>query len=209
LLSHFIIALGWLMMHETHKQFAAELDVCAKAAVRIVPLPRPAAFSEPRPLERALSGVFVDHVQDYLDPGIVKPSDHLLEFGEGKIGHVRVAALRREERNRVVAPVVLPLLYRPPHAPAKTHAKSGDGKRCVGISLRFNDIASLAISHAGRAIGRHSCTGLTTAGRFEATDQMIRGPLVELALVEAKVCCRRNRMLMPPHGRSSALLAPP
>jgi hypothetical protein len=104
------------MMHETHKQFAAELDVCAKAAVRIVPLPRPAAFSEPRPLERALSGVFVDHVQDYLDPGIVKPSDHLLEFGEGKIGHVRVAALRREERNRVVAPVVLPLLYRPPHA---------------------------------------------------------------------------------------------
>ena len=37
---------------------------------------------------------------------IMKPGNHLLKLREGKIGHIRVASFGREERNRVVPPVV-------------------------------------------------------------------------------------------------------
>ncbi len=68
-----------------------------------------AAEAEGRALARALAGVVVDHVEDDLDAGAVERLDHLLELvhllAEASAGGV--AAGRREEAERGVAPVVL------------------------------------------------------------------------------------------------------
>jgi hypothetical protein len=50
--------------------------------------------------------VVVDDVKDDLDPGIVQPGDHFLEFGIGGLRHLGVAAGGREKAQRIVAPVV-------------------------------------------------------------------------------------------------------
>src|ERR1044071_9293758 len=50
----------------------------------------------------ALCRVVVDDIENNLDPGVMKPGNHLLKFREGKIGHIRVASFGREERNRGV-----------------------------------------------------------------------------------------------------------
>jgi len=55
---------------------------------------------------------------------------------------------------------------------AKTNAKSDDGKRCGGMSPKFDDIASLAISDAGHVSDKRSCTGHLIVGRFEATGKL-------------------------------------
>lgn len=64
------------------------------------------------PLERergtevvALRRVVVDHVEDDLDPGLVQPAHHQLEFMHPAAGR-DVAGGRREEADRIVAPVV-------------------------------------------------------------------------------------------------------
>ena len=58
----------------------------------------------------ALGGVVEDHVEDHLDPGRMQGPHHLLELADlrarSRIG--RVAAMRREEGDRVVAPEVFP-----------------------------------------------------------------------------------------------------
>jgi hypothetical protein len=53
----------------------------------------------------AFGGVVVDHVHQHLDPRLVKAADHQLELVEVSV--LREVALgRREEAERVVAPVV-------------------------------------------------------------------------------------------------------
>ena len=56
----------------------------------------------------ALAGVVVDDVQDHLDPGAVEGLHHRLELAHLAPGPLarRVARLRRQEGDRVVAPVV-------------------------------------------------------------------------------------------------------
>ena len=54
----------------------------------------------------ALGRVVVDHVEDDFEAGIVQPGDHFLELGKRKVGIAGIAADRREEADRVVAPVV-------------------------------------------------------------------------------------------------------
>ena len=56
----------------------------------------------------AFGGVVVDHIQDDFDPGLVQSLDHLLEFGHRRSGALigGVLAVRREEADRVVSPVV-------------------------------------------------------------------------------------------------------
>ena len=56
----------------------------------------------------ALGGVVEHHVQDYLDPGRVQLPYHVLELGDlpAGFGCSAVAALRGEQANRVVGPVV-------------------------------------------------------------------------------------------------------
>ena len=56
---------------------------------------------------------------------------------------------------------------------AKTNAKFEDGKRCVGMSPRSSDIASLAISGAGHVSDKHSCIGHMIVERFEAMGEML------------------------------------
>ena len=58
----------------------------------------------------ALRRVIVDDVEDHLEPAVVKPRDHLLEFAQ-RVGHVgSVARVRREKADRVVAPIVFEAL---------------------------------------------------------------------------------------------------
>ena len=66
------------------------------------------AEAERRPELVALGGVVVDDVEDDLDPGLVKRLDHLLELADllAADSLARVARVRREEADRVVAPVV-------------------------------------------------------------------------------------------------------
>ena len=52
----------------------------------------------------ALGGVVVDDVDHHLDAGVVQAADHGLPLGE--VAALQVARLRREEADRVVAPVV-------------------------------------------------------------------------------------------------------
>ena len=57
----------------------------------------------------ALGGVVVDHVEDDLDAGRVQRAHHRLELahrGHAAASRWRVADVRREEAERVVAPVV-------------------------------------------------------------------------------------------------------
>ena len=49
-------------------------------------------------------GVVVDDIQDHLDPGLVEPCDHLLEFGD--VARLHVARFRREEPIGHVAPEI-------------------------------------------------------------------------------------------------------
>ena len=57
----------------------------------------------------AFGGVIVDHVEDYLDAGIVELVDHLLELVDER--RLEIARCRGEEGEAVIAPVVLqPLL---------------------------------------------------------------------------------------------------
>ncbi len=55
-----------------------------------------------------LRGVVVDHVEDDLDAGLVQRLDHRLELGDVPVRRCRraVTLVRREEPDRVVAPVV-------------------------------------------------------------------------------------------------------
>jgi hypothetical protein len=55
-----------------------------------------------------LGGVVVDHVEDDLDAGGVQRPDHRPELLDllAVVGHRRVRVVRREEPDRVVAPVV-------------------------------------------------------------------------------------------------------
>ena len=61
----------------------------------------------------ALGGVVIDHVEHHLDAGVVQPRHRGAERVERVV--LRIARLRREERQRVVAPVVgkLPLHQHP------------------------------------------------------------------------------------------------
>ncbi len=56
----------------------------------------------------ALGGVVVDDVEDHLDPGLVQRPDHRLELGDllAALAGRGVLVMRREEADRVVAPVV-------------------------------------------------------------------------------------------------------
>ena len=56
----------------------------------------------------AFGGVVVDDVEDHLDAGLVQRLDHLLEVLHllALAVAVRVLVVRREEADRVVAPVV-------------------------------------------------------------------------------------------------------
>ena len=55
----------------------------------------------------ALRGVVVDDVKDHLEPAIVQPRDHLLEFAQ-RVGHVgSVARIGRKKADRIIAPIVL------------------------------------------------------------------------------------------------------
>ena len=60
------------------------------------------------PSRAALGGVVVDHVEDDLDAGAVQRLDHVPELVERaeRVGPRAVAGMGREERDRLVAPVV-------------------------------------------------------------------------------------------------------
>ncbi len=57
----------------------------------------------------AFAGVVVDHVEDDLDAGGVKAVDGALDLGD--LARFQIGPVRREERQRVVAPVVLQPLF--------------------------------------------------------------------------------------------------
>ena len=63
-----------------------------------------AAVTQRRAQMVALGGVVVDDVEDHLDAGIVQRRDSRAEIVDRVAG--RVARLRREEAERVVAPVI-------------------------------------------------------------------------------------------------------
>jgi len=66
-----------------------------------------AAQRQRRPEMVALRRVVVDHVEDHLDAGAVEALHHGLELADLAAGPSRgVAHVGREERDRVVAPVV-------------------------------------------------------------------------------------------------------
>ena len=114
--------------------------VQAVAAARVVHVPRLVPVVEPviggvvdaaeaqrRPHVVALGGVVVDHVQDDLDARVVQRLDHGLELAHllAELAGRGVAVVRRQEADRVVAPVV--------RQPAVVSACSGRNW-CTGIS---------------------------------------------------------------------------
>ena len=87
---------------------AGVVDVVARlvleqAVVRVVV---DALEGEGRAEMVAFGGVVVDDVEDHLELVAVEVVDHLLELGEGEVVDAGEAAVRREEAERVVAPVV-------------------------------------------------------------------------------------------------------
>ena len=98
----------------THVERVA--GACEVLVVALVALHQPVVRGVVDPPERkrwaqvvALGGVVVDHVQDHFDPRLVERFDHRLEFvdrGSRRCART-VAAVRRKEPDRVVAPIVL------------------------------------------------------------------------------------------------------
>ena len=89
---------------------AGEIQVAAAVAgiEQVVDAVVQAAVGEGGAGSVALGGVVEDHVQNDLDPGRVQRAHHLLELGHlpAGFGCGAVAALRGEQADRVVAPVV-------------------------------------------------------------------------------------------------------
>ena len=73
-----------------------------------------AAIAGCRAVRAALGRVVVDHVEDHLDAGAMKGLDHvaeLVEHGQRRLAGA-VGVMRREERDRLIAPVVHPAAWR-------------------------------------------------------------------------------------------------
>ena len=57
----------------------------------------------------AFTGMVVDNIEDHFDPGVVQPLDRRLELGD-RSRHQK-PGIRREKRDRIVAPVIGQALF--------------------------------------------------------------------------------------------------
>ena len=87
---------------------AAVVDVGAVAVEQVVVVVGQAAEGEGRPVRPDLRGVVVDDVEDDLEAGPVERLDEVAELVDGgrRVGSGGVGLVRREERDRLIAPVV-------------------------------------------------------------------------------------------------------
>ena len=98
---------GWRMFRLLPR--AGEVEVVARVVLHraVVGVVVDAAHRQHRPEVVALGGVVVDHVEDHLDAGRVQRLDHRLELLDlAERDRRRVAVVRGEVGDRVVAPVV-------------------------------------------------------------------------------------------------------
>ena len=103
----------------------------------------------------ALGGVVVDDVEHHLDAGVVQPRHGGAERVERVV--LRIARLRREERQRVVAPVVRQLLL-DQHAVVDqpVDRQQFDGGDAEPLEM---------VDHRRRATARHRCRAGPAARR--------------------------------------------
>ena len=167
---------------------AGDVEIAARVArlETVVDRVVESAEAERRAGMVALARMVVDHVEDHFQAGRVQRAHHALELADG--AGRRITAVRREEANGVVPPVVAkPMLQEPPLIDERVHRQELDRRDAEALQV-FD----------GRAAGEAGVGAAQLLGHF----RMALGKALDVQLIDHRVLpWRARRTIVAPAER--------